>query len=142
MHLRRAAAAAAALVLAACGATTAGHPAASTSRTASTASSTSASSPATTSAPAPSTLPAEDAAHALFDKMTFAQRVGQLLMVDCPSTSVAAATVTAIRTYHVGAVILDGTSQLGVAQTALVTRQLENDNPSAAKLFIATDQEG
>lgn len=74
--------------------------------------------------------------------MTLAEKVGQLLMVDCPSTTVGAATVTAITTYHVGSVILDGTSYNGVAATAAVTAQLENDNPSPAKLFIATDQEG
>ncbi|HLY34828.1 MAG TPA: glycoside hydrolase family 3 N-terminal domain-containing protein, partial [Jatrophihabitantaceae bacterium] len=141
----RAAAAAAALVLAACGTTTSGHPA--TTHASEPTTSTTAASPTTpqssaaTPAP-PSPRPTEDPAHALFDEMTLAQRVGQLFMVDCPSTRIAAATVSAIQTYHVGAVILDGTSYLSVAQTAALTRQLESDNPSAAKLFVATDQEG
>jgi beta-N-acetylhexosaminidase len=74
--------------------------------------------------------------------MSLAERVGQLLMVDCPTTYVADATVAAITQSHVGSVILDGTSWLGVSGTAKVTAQLENDNPSLAKLFIATDQEG
>jgi beta-N-acetylhexosaminidase len=74
--------------------------------------------------------------------MSEAERVGQLLMVDCPTTYVAAATVTAIVQDHVGSVILDGTSMLGLDGTARVTAHLESDNPSPAALFIATDQEG
>jgi beta-N-acetylhexosaminidase len=74
--------------------------------------------------------------------MSLAERVGQLLMVDCPTTYVADATVAAITQNHVGSVILDGTSQLGVSGTARLTTRLENANPSAAELFIATDQEG
>ena len=74
--------------------------------------------------------------------MSEAERVGQLFMVDCPSTSVATATVQAIVSNHVGSVILDGTSYLSVGQMHALTTALENANPSAAKLFIATDQEG
>lgn len=74
--------------------------------------------------------------------MTDAQRVGQLFMVDCPSTFVAGSTVQAMQRYYVGSVILDGNSYLSVAQTKALTTSLENANPSAAKLFIATDQEG
>jgi beta-N-acetylhexosaminidase len=74
--------------------------------------------------------------------MTEAQRVGQLLMVDCPSTAVASATVTAITNYHVGSVILDGNSSLSVSQTRSITNSLQRYAPSSAKLFISTDQEG
>lgn len=74
--------------------------------------------------------------------MSEAERVGQLLMVDCPTTGVAAATVTAIRSYHVGSVILDGTSQSGVQAIRAITSQLESSNPSKTRLFISTDQEG
>lgn len=81
-------------------------------------------------------------AAALLASMSEAQRVGQLLMVHCPSTYVAAETVAAITQHGVGSVILDGTSQLGLRGTAEVTRQLEQSNPSPARLFIATDQEG
>jgi beta-N-acetylhexosaminidase len=147
MHVMRVIGAAAAIVLTSCGSTTTGHPATTVPGVLPTTSvpTSGATTPTTTRPSVPAattTAPAEDAAHALFDKLTLAQRVGQLFMVDCPSTQVASATVVAIQTYHVGAVILDGNSQLSVAQTAAVTRQLENDNPSAAKLFIATDQEG
>jgi beta-N-acetylhexosaminidase len=74
--------------------------------------------------------------------MSEAQRVGQLFMVDCPSTYVRQATVTAISDYHVGSVILDGTSYQSVDQTAELTRQLQHTASGRAGLFVATDQEG
>jgi len=77
-----------------------------------------------------------------FASMTERQRVGQLLMVDCPTTGVAAATTTAITRYHVGSVILDGTSQAGVQATRRVTDHLQRLAPARVKLFISTDQEG
>jgi beta-N-acetylhexosaminidase len=78
----------------------------------------------------------------MFTTMTLPERVGQLLMVDCPSTDVAPATRTAIRRNHVGSVILDGTSSAGVAGTAAVTARLRRLAPRRLGLFIATDQEG
>ena len=74
--------------------------------------------------------------------MSEKQRVGQLLMVDCPTTGVTAATTDAISRYAVGSVILDGTSSAGVQETAVVTRNLQSLAPKGTKLFIATDQEG
>jgi beta-N-acetylhexosaminidase len=74
--------------------------------------------------------------------MTLAQRVGQLLMVDCPTTAVGPATVTAITQYHVGSVILDGTSYAGLAETRAVTDQLQGLAPRGVALFVSTDQEG
>ncbi len=107
---------------------------------------------ATATAPAPSpvssstaptsTAPARSLAQQVFDGMSEAERVGQLLMVDCPSGSVASATVTAIETYHVGSVILDGNSQLSITQTKTITDELQSDAPAHAKLFVSTDQEG
>lgn len=94
--------------------------------------------PASSDRPPP---PESPAARAL-DRMTLPERVGQLLMVDCPSTGVASATVTAIRRHHVGAVILDGTTSQGVSATAQVTAHLRGLAPRAVGLFIATDQEG
>jgi beta-N-acetylhexosaminidase len=98
--------------------------------------------PATSPATSTSSPPPVDAAHAVFATMTEAQRVGQLFMIDCPSTFAADATVQAIQRYGVGSVILDGNSYLSIAQTRALTTSLENANPSAAKLFVATDQEG
>ena len=74
--------------------------------------------------------------------MSLAQRVGQLFMVDCPTSVLAASTVRAIQQYAVGSVILDGTSYAPSSTIAALTSGLERANPSAAKLFIATDQEG
>jgi beta-N-acetylhexosaminidase len=74
--------------------------------------------------------------------MTDAERVGQLLMVDCPSTSVSSTTVAAIRTYHVGSVILDGNSTLSVSAERAITNSLQGEAPAHTKLFISTDQEG
>jgi beta-N-acetylhexosaminidase len=71
-----------------------------------------------------------------------ADRVGQLFMVDCPTAGITSATVDAIQREHVGSVILDGTSQAGLAAISALTVALETANPSPAKLFIATDQEG
>lgn len=74
--------------------------------------------------------------------MTLRQRVGQLLMVDCPSSGVSSSTIDSIRRWHAGSVILDGNSSLGVARTRTVTRRLQSLAPPRVKLFIATDQEG
>jgi beta-N-acetylhexosaminidase len=74
--------------------------------------------------------------------MSLAQRVGQLFMVDCPTSGITSATISAIQAQHVGSVILDNTTQAGSSAIGALTRALENANPSAAKLFIATDQEG
>jgi beta-N-acetylhexosaminidase len=89
----------------------------------------------------PSPTPTSKAEVALA-MMSLPQRVGQLLMVDCPSTGVADATVTAITKYHVGSVILDGNSTLGVEATGEVVAKLQDLITRGPKLFVATDQEG
>ena len=78
----------------------------------------------------------------IFDRMTESQRVGQLLMVGCPSMTVTAACLTAIRSQHVGSVILDGNSTLSIAAEHSITAALQQAAPSTTKLFVATDQEG
>lgn len=84
----------------------------------------------------------QSAAQRVLGTMTLRQRVGQLLMVDCPSSGVSNATRTAITRYHVGAVILDGTSYAGRGAISGITAQLRGLAPVNAGLFIATDQEG
>jgi beta-N-acetylhexosaminidase len=74
--------------------------------------------------------------------MSEAQRVGQLMMIDCPSTGVSSATVVALTDNDVGSVILDGNSYLSVQQTAAITAQLQSHAPATVKLLISTDQEG
>ncbi len=63
-------------------------------------------------------------------------------MVDCPSTRVAAATLRAIHTHHVGSVILDGNSTLSLNREKSITAALQRAAPTHTKLFISTDQEG
>jgi beta-N-acetylhexosaminidase len=99
-------------------------------------------SPPPSSAAPTSTAPTRSLAQRVFDDMSEAERVGQLLMVDCPSGSVASATVTAIQAYHAGSVILDGNSQLSITQTRTITDELQSDAPAHVKLFVSTDQEG
>jgi beta-N-acetylhexosaminidase len=85
---------------------------------------------------------ASSAAQRRFDAMTPAERVGQLLMVGCPSTSTSSACVRTIRAQHVGSVILDGNSTLSIAATHRITAALQHAAPASTKLLIATDQEG
>jgi beta-N-acetylhexosaminidase len=92
--------------------------------------------------PTTESTPSLSLAQRIFNRMSLRQRVGQLLMVDCPTTGVAAATITAIRQDLVGAVILDGTSTAGLQATQVVTGQLQRLAPSSVGLFISTDQEG
>lgn len=113
------------------------------------------STPKTTPKPTPSTKPTHRAtsstattkapsgsAQRAFDAMTERERVGQLLMVDCSTTGVSQATTTAITQYHVGSVILDGSSTAGLQATRNVTAALRDVEPKGAGLFVATDQEG
>jgi beta-N-acetylhexosaminidase len=94
-------------------------------------------SPAKASAKTPASL-----AQRRFDGMTAAERVGQLLMIGCPSTSASKACLSIVRSQHVGSVILDGNSTLSIAAEHRVTAALQKAAPSTAKLLIATDQEG
>jgi beta-N-acetylhexosaminidase len=50
--------------------------------------------------------------------------------------------VTAIQRYHVGSVILDGTTSEGVGAVRSVTDRLQALAPAAVKLMVSTDQEG
>lgn len=135
---------ASALALCACGGTTSGKGDA--SRTPTHPSSTRVTHPTSHTAPPPPTHttvpPLPSTAQSTFAAMTESERIGQLFMVDCPTTSVAGSTVTAIRSYHVGSVILDGTSHAGLSATATVTSRLQGLAPHGVGLFIATDQEG
>jgi beta-N-acetylhexosaminidase len=91
---------------------------------------------------APGTRAPVSPAQRIFTAMTERERIGQLLMVDSSSTGVSSATSTAIATYHVGSVILDGTSSAGMTATKAVTARLRRLAPKGIGLFIATDQEG
>lgn len=82
-------------------------------------------------------------ARASYAAMTPAERVGQLFMAGISSTNPSPATVAALRIHHVGNVILDNNSAIGVAATAVVATGLDSALTQAgAKPFLATDQEG
>jgi beta-N-acetylhexosaminidase len=78
----------------------------------------------------------------VFNGMSLRERVGQLLMVDCPTSGLSPATTTAVTQYDVGSVILDGTSYAGSAEIRAETQQLQRLAPRHAGLLISTDQEG
>ena len=96
---------------------------------------------ATPSAP----TPAETAA-AVYDRMTQAQRIGQLFMVAAAVTGPDSSTTTAVTTYHVGNLILTGRTTTGAAPVRAITGRMDALTTSAATagvpLFVATDQEG
>lgn len=79
-------------------------------------------------------------------RMSLAERVGQLFMVGTPAAGDEGQTLTLLRQYHVGSVILTGRSSLGVEATVHTTAVLQSQARSASSvglpLLIATDQEG
>jgi beta-N-acetylhexosaminidase len=85
-------------------------------------------------------------AQAAYNRMSGAQRIGQLFMVGTPATSLSSAAATAIGTYHVGNVIVTGRSTAGAAPIRALTARLDRLATGAATagvpLWIATDQEG
>jgi beta-N-acetylhexosaminidase len=82
----------------------------------------------------------------VFDRMTLAQRVGQLFMIGVPSGGLSDAAVRTITDYHVGNVILTGNSDAGVsairAVSDAVQRQTSCPATASARFLISTDQEG
>ncbi len=85
-------------------------------------------------------------AQAAYNRMSTAQRIGQLFMVGTPATGVSSAAATAIGTYHVGNVILTGRSTTGTAPIRALTAHLDRLATGTATagvpLWISTDQEG
>jgi beta-N-acetylhexosaminidase len=85
-------------------------------------------------------------ARAVFDRMTPAQRVGQLFMVGGSVTGLGVATTSVISRYHVGNLILTGRTYAGAAPVRALASKADALTTNAATagvpLFIATDQEG
>ncbi len=85
-------------------------------------------------------------ATAVYNRMTPAQRVGQLFMVGGAVTGPGSATATAISTYHVGNLILTGRTTAGAAPVRAISSRMDALTTGAATsgvpLFVATDQEG
>lgn len=107
-------------------------------------------------APAPPAEPATAAAYsvttaaeqavAAYDRMTTAQRIGQLFMVGGPVTGLGSPTTSAISAYHVGNLLLTGRTTSGAPPVRYLAGQADNLATATATggvpLFIAADQEG
>ncbi|GEM_PF-134946 len=95
----------------------------------------------TVAAATPATL-----ARAAFDRMSEAQRIGQLFMVGTPATGLSAAAAKAVSTYHVGNLILTGRTTTGTAPVRYVAAQADRLTTTAATagvpLYVSADQEG
>lgn len=91
-------------------------------------------------------MPPPDPAQQRLATLSAAQKVGQLLMVGTPPAQLSPAAADAVTTYHVGAVMLNGRSSLGVEATAGVTAQIRalatQEATGGIGPFVATDQEG
>jgi beta-N-acetylhexosaminidase len=90
--------------------------------------------------PASPVTVAPSLAQQVLARMTLRERVGQLLMAGVPTSGLSSADRSAIAGYHVGSIILDGTTWAGVRAIARLTTQAQS--LSAVHLFVATDQEG
>jgi beta-N-acetylhexosaminidase len=102
-------------------------------------------SPATVAA-ASAGATATDTATTVYNRMTQAQRIGQLFMVGGAVTGPGAATTAAISTYHVGNLILTGRTTTGAAPVRAIVSRMDALTTGTATarvpLFVATDQEG
>ena len=99
-----------------------------------------------TSLAAATTLTPAAQAKAVYDRMTTAQRLGQLFMVGGPVTALGSATTTAVSQYHVGNLVLTGRTTSGAAPVRALTSRADTLTTSAATagvpLLVAADQEG
>jgi beta-N-acetylhexosaminidase len=100
----------------------------------------------TASAAATGPSAAATAAQNVFNRMTEAQRIGQLFMVGGPATGLTAATMSAISRYHVGNLILTGRTTAGTPSVRSIASTGDALTSAAATAgvpaFIAADQEG
>lgn len=82
----------------------------------------------------------------VLNRMTEAQRVGQLFMVGSPATGTNSTVQGDITNYHVGSIILTGRSSAGVSAVRSGNNALQKLASSSATsnvpLLVATDQEG
>lgn len=85
----------------------------------------------------------QQVAAAAYQKMTPAQRVGQLFMAALPTTGASAAQITALRAKRVGNVILVNGTSIGRKPVHAATKALTaNLGEAGVSPFISTDQEG
>jgi beta-N-acetylhexosaminidase len=85
----------------------------------------------------------QEVATAAYNRMTPAQRIGQLFMTAMPTTGASAAQITSLRTKRVGNVILITSTTMSRKSVAAGTRVMSANLPQAGVApFISTDQEG
>ena len=82
----------------------------------------------------------------VLDRMTLAQRVGQLFIVGLAGSVLDNATAQAIRTYHFGSVSFIATDTVGVAGVGAVSRAVQSlasaQVTGGVRFFVAANQEG
>ncbi|NUR15373.1 MAG: glycoside hydrolase family 3 protein [Dermatophilaceae bacterium] len=102
--------------------------------------------PAADPAAAPAATTPAVTAQAVLNRLTTAQRIGQLFMVGGSVKGLPTATRTAISRYHVGNLILTGRTTAGAAPVRALTAGAQsmttNAATSAVPLLVASDQEG
>jgi beta-N-acetylhexosaminidase len=81
-----------------------------------------------------------------FDRMTVAQRVGQLFAMGLAGDRLGPAETTAIRSHHVGSVWLTETTTGGTSAVRAVTTAVQNQATASAtggvRFYVAANQEG
>ena len=96
-----------------------------------------------TASPAPpaEVIAAEKRAQTTLESLDRAQRVGQLLMVGVDVRAATRATAWVSR-YHLGGVLLTGSTELTVGQAKKITDTLHDAAADAPRPIVAVDQEG
>jgi beta-N-acetylhexosaminidase len=105
----------------------------------------SASSEAATSLPTSPNSSDPSCATTVFDRMTEAERVGQLFLVGIPvNGGPGAEAVDAIRDHHFGSVLFSGDSTAGVETIKNITSQVQalTKDTAGVKFLVAANQEG
>src|SRR5664279_5284684 len=99
--------------------------------------------PVATASPAPpaEVIAAEKRAQTTLESLDRAQRVGQLLMVGVDVRAATRATAWVSR-YHLGGVLLTGSTELTVDQAKKATDALHNAAEEDPRPMVAVDQEG
>lgn len=96
-------------------------------------------------APSPSPSPPRSCAARVFDRMTEAQRVGQLFLAGMPAQGGPGAELAgAIRSYHLGSVLFMGNTTAGVAPVRSIASSVQRlaGGNAGVRFFVAANQEG
>jgi beta-N-acetylhexosaminidase len=93
--------------------------------------------------PSRSVVAARSAARAAYDRMSQAQRIGQLFMTGVPTAGASPAEISALRAQHVGNLILTTGSAAAASTVRTATTMMSADvMQEGVAPFVSTDQEG